>query len=401
LKIDADLIEALLYEEEGVELDVKKGQYAFKNASEDEKSELLKDILAFANAWRRSDAFILIGVEEVKGGRNTIVGISELLDDAPLQQFVNYKTNRPIEFSYRNLQFEEKTIGVIHVAVQQRPVYLNRDYGKLKKETVYLRRGSSTAIAGIDEISKMGAGLKTSAAAPELKIHFADPDDCVCLPDLLEVESLVLTVPPKKDIPDLVESGREMFGVQMYSTNRDYYRELVDYTRVANLVTPIYLAIENSGSGIATDVRVQIRLSDVAGSAFAIDTYDYPEVPEARSSYLFSTARSYPIEFPSDEVTVQSVRDAWLIEARADKVQAKATYWFHDPLYIGNTVSGELQLELTTFSDQLSDPVEQILTIGVSTTEKIVDLDGIKALEAKRFRESPEFRRIMDSENDE
>jgi hypothetical protein len=82
MKIETNLIESLLFEEEGVELDLKQEQYRFAKASDDEKSELLKDVLAFANAWRRSDAFILIGVQDVKGGRSTVVGITDLLDDA-------------------------------------------------------------------------------------------------------------------------------------------------------------------------------------------------------------------------------------------------------------------------------------------------------------------------------
>jgi hypothetical protein len=33
-------------------------------------------------AWRRTDAFISIGAEEVKGGRSRIRGITEHIDDA-------------------------------------------------------------------------------------------------------------------------------------------------------------------------------------------------------------------------------------------------------------------------------------------------------------------------------
>ena len=57
--IDKALIDILLYGEEGVDLDFKRDQYKFTQASDDEKGELLKDIIAFANSWRRSDAFIL------------------------------------------------------------------------------------------------------------------------------------------------------------------------------------------------------------------------------------------------------------------------------------------------------------------------------------------------------
>ncbi len=78
------LIDALLFEAEGAELDFKREQYRFEGADDRTKSELLKDILAFANAWRRSDAYILIGIQEIKGSESTVVGIPEHIDDARL-----------------------------------------------------------------------------------------------------------------------------------------------------------------------------------------------------------------------------------------------------------------------------------------------------------------------------
>jgi predicted HTH transcriptional regulator len=95
-----ELFERLLYEEESDTLDFKRDQYRFVKAQDTEKSELLKDILGFANAWRRSEAYIVIGVEDVRGGRANVVGIplSEHLDDHSLQQFVNNLTNQPVRF---------------------------------------------------------------------------------------------------------------------------------------------------------------------------------------------------------------------------------------------------------------------------------------------------------------
>jgi len=63
-------MESLLHEDESSALDCKRDQYPFAGASNDDKSELLKDILAFANSWRRTTGYILIGVDEVKGGRS-------------------------------------------------------------------------------------------------------------------------------------------------------------------------------------------------------------------------------------------------------------------------------------------------------------------------------------------
>ena len=49
--MEAVLFERLLHEDESTTLDFKRDQYRFTKATEQEKSELLKDILGFANAW--------------------------------------------------------------------------------------------------------------------------------------------------------------------------------------------------------------------------------------------------------------------------------------------------------------------------------------------------------------
>ena len=61
--IDESKIEDLCLKGESVTLDYKCEQYKF-NGNKNEKSELLKDILSFANAWRDANACILIGVSE-------------------------------------------------------------------------------------------------------------------------------------------------------------------------------------------------------------------------------------------------------------------------------------------------------------------------------------------------
>jgi len=136
MRITAESLEQLLYEDEGATLDFKQEQYEFEGATPEKKGELLKDILAFANAWRRSDAFILIGVEEVRGGRSIVRGISTHLQDSSVQQFVNSKTNRPVQFSYQAHKLDEMEIAVLHISLQERPLYLRKDFGRLKANDV-------------------------------------------------------------------------------------------------------------------------------------------------------------------------------------------------------------------------------------------------------------------------
>jgi len=181
--VETRLIESLLNEDESASLDFKRDQYAFEGAPDAVKGELLKDILAFANSWRRSGAYILIGVNEVRGGRSTPVGVQEYLDDARLQQFVSSKTNRPVDFSYEAVSVDQMQIGVVHISLQERPLYLEKDFGRLSRHVVYVRRGSSTAIASPDEVSKMRDAPNVVMRKPRLslcaRVSRSDPAEIV------------------------------------------------------------------------------------------------------------------------------------------------------------------------------------------------------------------------------
>lgn len=178
MNVNGQLVQSLLFEEESTTLDFKRDQYKFEGATDFEKSELLKDILAFANAFRRTDAFVVVGVKDQKGQGKSVVGIDELLDDAQLQQFVNSKTQRPVSFSYRNITFRETNIAILQIPVQERPFYLTKDYGKLRKNVVYIRRGSATDEATPDEIATMRltSPIVSTVTAPKLTVAFLLPD---------------------------------------------------------------------------------------------------------------------------------------------------------------------------------------------------------------------------------
>jgi predicted HTH transcriptional regulator len=189
--MNATLMEELLNEDESSTLDFKRDQYPFDKATDELKSELLKDILAFANAWRRTDAYILVGVEDVKGGRSNVVGITSHFDDASIQQFVNSKTNRPVTFSYEVFPWEGVQVGIFNIPLQDRPIYLKKNYGKLKQHEVYIRRGSSTDTADPDEIAKMGS-LKIREVLGELPSQPRSNPILEALRRELEQENVVL-----------------------------------------------------------------------------------------------------------------------------------------------------------------------------------------------------------------
>lgn len=103
----------------------------------------------------QSDAYILIGVDERKNDKSLIVEVEDHLVNRNLQQFVVSKTNRPVFFSGSSFTSDGREIGVLHVPEQDRPVFLRSDFGKLRANVVYSRRGDTTGEASPDEVLRM------------------------------------------------------------------------------------------------------------------------------------------------------------------------------------------------------------------------------------------------------
>jgi len=400
-EIDRNVIDLLLYEEEGDDLDFKRDQYRFLKASDEDKSELLKDIVSFANGWRRADAYILLGVKEVKGAKSELIGIKEQdkLDDAQLQQFVNQKTQRPIQFSYKHVEIEECCVGVIHIPIQQRPFYLKKDYGKLKRDTVYVRRGSSTAVAEIDEISKMGISYQVTdqVLCPELEFLFGDLDKREVLPDVVKIECLSLEVPRKKDVPDYVER-RDPFdptpSISMGTTNREYYRELVRYTAADRLYTSLNFAVKNTGNAVAVDVRVEIMIRDKEGVVKLLDEPGFPKEPQY-SYFHFDVMNSQMNSIPEYDLRVKKMEDYWLVQAELEKVQPQSTAWVRSRLYVGSIKTTDIVLDSVCYSDNLPEPVKKKLLIKSEVESRNASLDDIEELDKERIRNSKWFKDYM------
>ena len=372
--MDANLMEHLLYEEESVELDFKGEQYGFIKADNESKSELLKDIIAFVNAWRRSTAYILIGVEEIKGSRSKVVGISTSLDDAALQQFVNSKTQRPVEFSYQPFHFEGADIGIIEIPVQERPIYLNKDFGKLKKETVYLRRGSATAIATPDEVARMGRSniLEGSEGPVDLRLEWADIDIKRDLSSTCSVYSMNLY--PR--LPDNTFDEPERpgpFGITLpdIHANRRYSQQLISFTFNSEFFTSLGLSINNDSGAVAR--RLRFAGSIVKSPGIEIRGW----LPSAPSRSLYG---ALPIEvMPEVPIRLKEYGDRWDVIIDFGDIRPHERAYTTGVIQVGSRESKVARLEGKILGDNIPVPIACALEIHFETEQRaMTTMDAVK-----------------------
>ena len=354
-------LEALLRENESSTLDFKREQYRF--ITNDDKGELIKDILAFTNAWRHTDAYILIGVEENPGGRARILGVTQHLKDADLQQLVNSKTDQPITFSYRSERLDGKDIGILNIPVQNRPRFIIKPFAKLLANTVYIRRGSSTVIARPDEVAQMGTA-STPQPSPTLRVQFANVPGRILNGDSLELEGTCIDVSDVEEIPDFQPERRILT-----QANTDYFRELVLYEWIHLLCKPVQFAITNSASVLATDIRVELSVR--SREAVIFDEYSWPTKPE--EDLILGGARIPPLirGKDADDIQIEELTDGnSIIKITSSKVQPKQTVWIDCSLFLGAKLSGIIPLKGMTWADNISLPQEFALEVNFATQNR-------------------------------
>jgi predicted HTH transcriptional regulator len=110
---------------------------------DEKRGEIIKDIVAIANASPLSYGFIVYGVDPRKP--DPIIGITNPYDDSKLQQLLKSKVEPLPEFLYYEVSTGIKTVSVIQVSPsRKRPFIIAADIGKIRAGQIPIRRGSST-----------------------------------------------------------------------------------------------------------------------------------------------------------------------------------------------------------------------------------------------------------------
>lgn len=364
MQMNGVLLESLLNQEEGLALDFKQNQYPYdKGATPDIKanlrSELVKDILAMANASRGVAGYILIGVEEIRGGRSKIVGVQDHLDDADLHQLINSKTQRPVEFSYYPFSYKGSDIGVIEIPVQDRFLYLTQDYGKLRENVVYIRDGSSTRTATPDEVIEMSA-----PKPPMLDLDWADFANAGGVRSPYTVHSLILEPLLDEDTfqpappPTQNWHGINLPALSTSRPNPEYSKELILYTFYKALFKPLGLSVHNK-SGV-TGKRIRFEGSIAKRDGFTVVDH-LPEFPRKEiDNFPVTDITSLVNSKDSKEPTMELSDDAkcWNIHVEFGDIRPAEQILTYDALWFGSGDSQDVRLEGRLLGDNLSEPIK-------------------------------------------
>lgn len=368
---DESLITELLYRGEGEALDYKVKQYPFSGADDGQKSELLKDILAFANSWRTETAYILIGV---KNDTRELVEIDVDLDDSRLQEFINTKTNHVVHFSYRSLDYKGVKLGLFTIPVQQRPVYVGKKYGRVDANVAYVRRGSATVVARLSEVADMGAA-RTKAIpipAPKLKVRFV-----VSGSEALEEFSVkyvgweLLPMDKYYLIMDPNDYKKKNF-------NTRFNKEMAKYLHEERGKVPLHLEVTNDGDHFADDVKVILSVPIASNISFKDDSSLICR-PVRYNGVLAAPVGPYSGGRAAAKHFISTKDSNVCVTFVLGKIQAGETR-STSKIYVINPLPALDAFDLCILSDQLRGAIKVRVPAKVELTTEVLTMDYLGRL---------------------
>ena len=376
--ISDEELEQLRYKGESADLDFKQAQYRFVGAPDHQKSELLKDILAMSNAYRTGPGYILIGFKDQMPHPAEVVGIaaSDHIDDAALQQFVRSKVDPLLEFQYEERLFDGKHVAIFTVPKQVRPFAPNKDYGKVKKNAVYVRRGSSTDEASMSEISKMilaDAGVSKPACI-DLQI---DTEKNEPLPFHLKMAFLEFGDLPDYEEENWLDMGNgvkaRMPSIKM--VNRHYYRDAAKYHATVNRMVLVRLSLANLSDFALEEVKLE--LSCLAPQGQRVRMLRSDELPQGPTVDLMGRAFRGGVNQLREQVNIDDRGSEPVCHVLFGTLRPRETGRAEKDVALLPAGPGKYTLSVRILAKEIATPIVKEHAIGIEGEVRHMGLEDL------------------------
>ena len=253
--------------------------------------------------------------------------------------------------------FDGKTIGVLSIPKQTRPFYLSKPYGKLSKDTVYIRRGSSTDIASLREVATMGLANATRPAA-QVALEWLTAET-EALPSSFDLEFYRGEV---RELPDYSSPPRyEDFGTAfiptMHDDNRSFWRELASYVRVVRRLVRVRLRMTNRSEFPLTGAKLEIHVAGpMDGKVRIFLEDDLPEVPVRSTNRLFQHVPTN-VRLPNSEMEVDDRDGRPLCRIKMGTVLPGESFTPNDDIAALPDAPGRYVLKARLLAQELNPPI--------------------------------------------
>lgn len=279
-------------------------------------------------------------------------------------------------------------VGIIHIEDQDRPVYLTRDFGKLKKHEVTSDGEARSIRRSRRHPTKSPDGRRSGSQLAELTIEFAGIDGDDSLGTHISWDAECCEMPPGRSIPDLKADGgptRYPYGIDLANldlNNRispDYYRQRAEYEFARRVFRPVRLAVRNVGPAAANSACGPNSWSPPRGQWCSIPRKCQERPADAQAS----TTPPWPASRQPSGDPPGTWRSRGTTRGRASR-SSTATFsrvaeCAPDVFSLGIAMSGDVALKVEIFADNLPQSKDFTLTISANVSQTRMTVAELRA----------------------
>ncbi len=268
------LLDIIEHENEHSCLDFKKSQYVKGN-----HKELLKDVIAMANAISTGNKYIVIGIKHLPDGNRDIYPIEDFIDSSTYQQLIQENIEPELHIKYEPYQHEKGLIGIIDISDCNNPPYLlKKDFDSLKKGDCFIRKGSHQTKISRSDLDKIyELRNKKSKFSGAINIGFANAN---------YAQEITLPISSLGGLPSQVETDK----IREILETREKSGVLIDYDLDHLLLT----ARSSLGYKYKNTESLRESLANIKEIYTKDDQYEIIEIRSSRLNFeILNNADEY------------------------------------------------------------------------------------------------------------
>ncbi|WP_265452961.1 hypothetical protein [Aeromonas salmonicida] len=175
----------------------------------------------------------------------------------------------------------------------------------------------------------------------------------------------------RNDIPDYtVSDDSEEVAWMGARTNKDYFRDIVEFFVTDNMLKPVCLCMENKGSLGARDLYINIKLTSSNGNLVVLSGGSFEaKKPQARGDHMMWH------EHRNFEITKEA--NSYSLSYELNALQPKRSIQTDLMLYVGATESCTVAVEAIIYADSLPEPVLQELTLEFNVKKESINANEL------------------------
>lgn len=178
---------------ENTRLDFKREFY-----HKEKYNELIKDVMAMANAHVEDTKYIIFGVKLLEDGSRSFHSVQNIPDQANIEQLIHNNIEPTIELSFYPHKFKNHQLAILEIqGFNDRPYISKKDYREIKAGDSVIRKGSTTSPMSRDDLDKIYSYSSNTVNPHKIEVGFDEN-----LETILEVNA-------KRYNPDDLPSSKE------------------------------------------------------------------------------------------------------------------------------------------------------------------------------------------------